>query len=101
MKAHCKSPKEFLYLETECIPLRWVSAQRRINYARYILRRNDDDLVKRILLAQKELPTKGDFVQLLEKDLKDLELTYEQAFEGDISKKSIKLNANMAAFKYL
>lgn len=72
MKAHCKTPKEFLYLETGCTPLRWILSQQRINYARLIIKRNDDDLVKRVLLAQKEVPTKGDFIQLLENDLKDL-----------------------------
>ena len=101
MKAHCKTPKEFLYLETGCVPLRWVLAQRRINYARLILRRKDGDLVKSVFLAQKESPTKGDFFLLLEKDLKDLELTYNQAIEGDILKKTIKLHAKESAFKYL
>ena len=101
MKAHCKTPKEFLYLETGCIPLRWVLAQQRINYARLMIKQKDDDLVKHVLLAQKEVPTKGVFIQLLEQDLKDLELTYEQAVEGDISKKSTKLYAKEAAFRYL
>ena len=101
MKAHCKTPKEFLYLETGCIPLRWVLAQQRINYARLMIKQKDDDLVKHVLLAQKEVPTKGVFIQLLEQDLKDLELTYEQAVEGDISKKSTKLHTKEAAFRYL
>ena len=31
--------------------------------------KNDDELVKKVYLAQKTRPVKGDFVQLVEKDL--------------------------------
>ena len=71
LKARSKTPKEFLYLETGAVPLRWIIAQRRINYMNHILQRIDNEFVKKVLLAQKN-PVQGDFVKLVEKDLEDL-----------------------------
>ena len=34
---------------------------------KHILSRDDNELIKRVFLAQKETPTKGDFVRLVEK----------------------------------
>ena len=42
-------------------------AQRRLNYMKHIQSRDDSELIKRVFLAQKETPTKGDFVKLIEK----------------------------------
>ena len=67
LKAHSKAPKEFLHLELGTIPLRWIMAQRRLNYMKHIQSRDDSELIKRVFLAQKETPTKGDFVKLIEK----------------------------------
>ena len=78
LKAHSKTPKELLHLELGTIPLRWVMAQRRLNYMKHKLSRDDGELIKKIVLAQKETQTKGDFIQLIEKDLKALNMTYEE-----------------------
>jgi hypothetical protein len=71
LKAHSKTAKEFLYLETGTIPIRWIVAQRRINYLKHILSRDDNELIKKVYLAQRENPTRGDFAKLVEKDLLD------------------------------
>ena len=45
----------------------------------------------KVFQAQKETPTSGDFVQLVEKDMKDLEITYEeitQCSRVDLKKKT-------------
>ena len=68
--AHKGTPKAFLYLETGTMALRWIIAQRRINYLKHILTRNEDELIKKVYKAQKGNPTKGDFAILVEKDLK-------------------------------
>ena len=73
LKAHNKTPKEFLYLETGCTPIRYILAQQRINYLKHILSRNDEELIKKkYFLAQKEHPSQGDFVKLVQKDLEIL-----------------------------
>ena len=48
LEAHSKTPKEFLHLETGTIPLRWIIAQRRINYLKHILSRKDSELIKKV-----------------------------------------------------
>ena len=43
LNAHIKTPKEFLHLETGTIPLKWIIAQRRLNYLKHILSRDSDE----------------------------------------------------------
>ena len=88
LQAHSKTPSEFLHLETGTVPLRWIISQRRINSLRHIMSRNDDELIKKVFLAQKDKPTRGDFVKLVEKDLSDLGLSLEDITSGKIDKKN-------------
>ena len=76
LKAHSKTAKEFLYLETGTIPLRWIVAQRRIHYLKHILSREDTELLNKVYLAQQENPTHGDLVKLVTNDLEVLGVTY-------------------------
>ena len=69
----------------------------------HIISQDDDELIKKVFLAQRESPTRGDFIKLVEKDLKDFNITYEEAIASSISnvklkKKTIEKNA---AFKQL
>ena len=52
--------------------------------------RDNDELIKKVFLAQKEQPTRGDFVKLVEKDLSDLGLSCEDITSGKIDKKKLK-----------
>ena len=61
VNGHSKTALEFLYLESGAIPIRFILACRRITYFQTILKRNVNELTKRIFKAQKENPTKGDF----------------------------------------
>ena len=63
--AHSKTPIEFLYLETKSQPLSHIISTRRIMYLHHILQKEETELVKRVYNAQKESPTKGDFVTLV------------------------------------
>ena len=51
--AHAKTPIEFMYLETGTIPLKYIISCRRMLYLQKILQMEDQELVKRIYLAQK------------------------------------------------
>ena len=53
MNAHKGTPTEFLYLETGCVPIRWILAQRRINYLMHINSRKEEELVKKVLKPKK------------------------------------------------
>ena len=49
------------------------------------------------VVAQKERPTQGDFVQLVKSDFAMLRLTYEEATQGNMRKKLLKVAANNMA----
>ena len=78
LNAHRKTPLEFLYLEVGATPIRWIVAQRRINFLHHIMCKENNELVKKVFKAQKEYPTSGDFVKLVEQDMEDLNITYTQ-----------------------
>ena len=103
LKAHKKTPKEFLYLETGALPIRWVVAQRRILFMKHIMERHDNELLKKVFLAQKLNPSQRDFVNIVEKDLKDLKITHEEvtAMSKTQLKANLKKNAKSAAFEQL
>ena len=103
LKAHSKTPSEFLYLETGATPIRWIVAQRRVNYLKYILDKDDNELVKKVFLAQQERPVIGDFALLVKKDLISLKITqaHVEALSKHDLKKLIKSNAASAEFKEL
>ena len=77
LNAHRGTTKEFLYLETGTLPIRWIIAQRRINFLKHIITRSDNELLKKVFMAQRENPTQGDFIKLVEDDLKMVGLKYE------------------------
>ena len=83
------------------MPLRWIILQRRINYLRHIVQRHDSELIKKVFLAQKEQPTRGDFVKLVEKDLSDIVISYEEALQSDMTKEKLKKLARNLAFRQL
>ena len=92
--------KEFLCLETGATPIRWVIKQRRINVLKYIILKDNNKLVKKVYVAQKEGPNIGDFVKLVEKDLKDFNITLTQVegYDKNTPKKIIRNRATKAAF---
>ena len=101
LNAHGKTTKEFLYLETGVVPIKWIIAQRRINYLKHILDRDESELIRKVYLAQREQPLRGDFVRLVEKNIKDIGLTYEQATSNEITKEKLKSLVKNVAFQQL
>ena len=88
--------------ETGATPVKWILAQRRINYLKHILDRDKDELIFKIFQAQKETPKSGDFVQLVEKDMKDLNISYEEVTQRskvDLKKKLKTLATNASFFE--
>ena len=41
LNSHAKTTKEFLYLECGVVPIKWIIIQRRINFLKHILSRDD------------------------------------------------------------
>ena len=105
VKGHSKVPIEFLFLEAGAIPIRFLISCRRILYLQTILKRNDNELIKRIYRAQAQDPSPGDFIELVKKDF---EMIKEDFNENKIQnmtkgsfKKFIKEKIKTAAFDHL
>ena len=103
--AHSKVPTELLFLETAAIPVRFILASRRANFFHNILKREEDELVKRVYNAQKENPSKGDWVHIIKEDMELINLNMN---ENEISllsknefKKHVKLCVKSASFTAL
>ena len=73
VQGHSKAPLEFLYLEAGAIPIRFIVSCRRLLYLQTILKRPDNELTKRILMAQNNSPSPGDFVNLFLEDVKNID----------------------------
>ena len=103
LSAHSKIPTEFLYLETGVLPVKFVISSRRLNYLIEIHNREDHELIKRIYTKQRQDPVRGDWTELVDRDLESLELTEESLRTMDklSAKKEIKTKTKIAAFKEL
>jgi hypothetical protein len=105
VKGHAKTPLEFLYLEAGAVPIRFLISSRRMTYLQAILKRNDQELIKRIYMEQKNNPTPGDFCELVKDDFKLInENIDEESIKRTIVtsyKNKIKQKIKVAAFKFL
>ena len=105
VKAHSKTPLEFLYLESGAIPIRFTIMSRRILYLKVLLQRDDDELTKKIYETQKENPSNGDFSELVQADLKylsdHLTESYVRSKSLESLKTEIKTLIRKKAFEYL
>ena len=102
---HAKTPLEFLYLESGSVPIRYLISCRRMTYLHTILTRSDNEVTKRVLIAQKESPTKGDFFNLVQEDYNKIgEILDIQQIENtskERHKRYIKSKISISAFRYL
>ena len=87
------TPGAALYLETECIPIKFILKAKRVMYLHHILTRKRQALISQVFWAQVNQPAEGDWCIVAQEDLNDLGLG-ELAFD-DISKMS------KYAFKHL
>ena len=105
LNSHSKVPTEFLYLESGALPIKFIIASRRMNYCQTILKRDDEELTKRILLAQVNDPTNGDFIELVKADflMADIEFNVNtiETINVDHFKKQVKMKIKEAAHKHL
>ena len=89
-QAQAKTPVKFLYLETGSISLSHIISSRRMNYLYEVITRADSELVKRVYMAQKESPSKGDFVNLVKADFDFIGITYNEEMFCQMSRAQYK-----------
>ena len=103
--AHSKTPLEFLYLETGCMPITFTIMSRRLIYLKEILSRPKEELVSRIYHSQKKSLKPGDWCDLVKSDLNllGIQMTDESIslMGKSIYKKYIKSKIQKAAFESL
>ena len=68
------TPKEMLYLELGCRPVRFLIKQRRIMFLQYILKQDETSLIYQVLEAQYENPTKNDWILEVLENLQEFEI---------------------------
>ena len=75
-----KSSRSLLLLELGVVPVEYLLKQKRINFLHHLLTSEDQSLAKAVFLKQTERPMKGDYVNIVNKDLVDckINLTYDQ-----------------------
>ena len=63
--AHSKTACELFFLETAKIPIRLLISKRRLMYLWHLLRRNEEELIKKVYQTQKVKTTNGDWFQMI------------------------------------
>ena len=94
-----------LYLESGNVPIRFILMAQRVNFLHYIMNEQESSLLKSFFNAQVESPVKGDWVQTVEKDLKELQINQSFLEIGQTSKIRLKNilreKVKTKAFNYL
>ena len=97
--SHAKAPLEMLYLESGATPIRFIMTSRRLNFLQTIVKRDEEELTHRILKAQMENPTQGDFIKLVEEDFQvigvPLDISFVQNSSRDFFKSFVKKKIKM------
>ena len=105
VKGHSKTPLEFLFLEAGATPIRFLISSRRLMYLQTILKRPQQELIRRVYTAQKHDTLPGDFYQQVQKDFDLIGKHYTEKYIQQQSKESykreIKERIRNAAFEYL
>ena len=88
--AHSKVPTEQLYLETGSLPISHEITVRRLSYLQIILKKHENEIVRKVYTAQKEEACKGDWVKLVESDFKKLNIDLTDEAISSMSKSEYK-----------
>ena len=65
---------EAFYLETGCLPIKYILQGRRRMYYWALLNKPNTELVKKVFEVQKQFTTKNDWILQIENDLKSLDI---------------------------
>ena len=105
LECPASTPKEMLYLELACTPIRFILMSRRILFLHSILEETETSLVQRFFQAQLRNPTKGDWCQSVLKSLGDLKLDLNfnqiKLLKKEQLQKMVKSACEKSALEYL
>ena len=99
------TPNVILYLEMGCLPIRYIIKTRRLMFLYYILHQKENSLILKFFKAQLENPVKGDWSEMVNSDLSEinLQLTIEEirGLSLESFRTKVKNAIEKAAFKWL
>ena len=82
-------PKPFYYLEYGLLMFRQIGMLKRMTYHYHIVTREDDELIKKVSMKQKEMQIKGYWIETIKKeydfigeDLEAIEICIKSTFKG-------------------
>ena len=81
---------ESLYLETGCIPIRFIIKSRRLSYLHNILQKDREELIREVFEAQKDDPKDGDFIKIIREDAKIIGLETDENEIAKLKKEDFK-----------
>ena len=85
-------PVEALYLESGCVPLRYVIKNRKINYLHHLVTRSEREMIYQFLMAQWKFPAKkNEWTEQVKADLLEFSLDDELNWIKKKSKSSFKI----------
>ena len=101
LQSHSKVPSEMLYLETGCLSLSDIVTVRRLMYLHIILQRPETEIVRKVFAEQRSNPCRGDWVTLVEADLLELHIDFDQIgrFSAEVFRKEIVGKIRNRAFQ--
>ena len=96
---------EAVYLETGCLPVRYILQGRRLIYYWTLLNKPDKELVKKVFLTQKQFSSNDDWIIQVEDDKKSLDIDLSdnsiQKMKKEAFKKLVKSKLNVKANEFL
>ena len=105
LKTPANTCKEALFLETGCLPVKYIIMKRRLMYLQQIVKRPEEELISRFYKAQKLNPVKGDWIKMINEDKEHLKISLSDDQIATMSKEKfrnlVKSATNNEAFKYL
>ena len=75
-EAPSTTPTKLLYLESGCIPIKFMIKAKRLMFLHYLLSRDENELISQVLYAQIEEPVKNDWFSTVMNDLENFGLDY-------------------------
>ena len=71
---HVKTQNELLYLETGVLNIERIISNHRMMFFQTLLKRDDNEITKKVYISQKNNSVKGDWLELSAKDFKDIDM---------------------------
>ena len=105
MKVPISTPQESFYLELGILPIGVIVKARRINYLRYLITRNENEMLYKFFIMQWYQPCRGDWTETVKKNLEEFDIpcdfTYIKSKSGEAFKRIVKVKAQEYALKIL